>query len=130
MTKKQNIPEAQPKMSRGARLAVVKRISKYLFAHKGLVAICFIIMLVSNTLALAAPKLSQKALDEISPKVIEIIGEDGTVIQKISDVINVDMSRVLFFCSLMLIFYVTSAILSYILATLMIKLSQKVECLC
>ena len=126
MTKKMNTPEAQPKMSRGARLAVVKRISKYLFAHKGLVAICFIIMLVSNTLALAAPKLSQKALDEISPKVIEIIGEDGTVIQKISDVINVDMSRVLFFCSLMLIFYVTSAILSYILATLMIKLSQKV----
>ena len=126
MTKRNNTPEAQPKMSRGAKLAVIKRISKYLFAHKGLVAVCFVIMLVSNTLALAAPKLSQKALDEISPQVIEVISEDGTVIEKISDVINVDMTKVLFYCSLMLIFYATSALLSYILAVLMIRLSQKV----
>ena len=113
-------------MSRGVKLAVIKRISKYLFAHKGLVAVCFIIMLISNTLALAAPKLSQKAIDEISPKIIEVIAEDGTVIEKVSDIISVDMSRVLFYCALMLLFYATSGILSYVLATLMIRLSQKV----
>ncbi|MBQ8849528.1 MAG: ABC transporter ATP-binding protein [Clostridia bacterium] len=113
-------------MSRGAKIAVIKRVSKYLFAHKGLVAVCFVMMLVSNVLALAAPKLSQKAIDEISPEVVEVLLDDGTVIEKVSDVIDVDMGNVIFYCSLMLAFYVISAILSYVLATLMIKLSQKV----
>ena len=113
-------------MSRGAKIAVIKRISKYLFAHKGLVTICFIIMLISNTLALAAPKLSEKAIDEFSPKVIEVLMEDGTVVEKISDIIDVDMGNVIFYCSLMLTFYIISAALSYILAILMIRLSQKV----
>ena len=124
MTKQQT--QAQPKMTKGARLAVVKRISKYLFAHKGLAALCFIIMLASNLLALAAPKLSQKAIDEFSPQIIEVLQEDGTVVEKISDVINVDMSRVLLYTSLMLVFYAASALLSYLLAVLMIRLSQKV----
>ena len=118
--------QAEPKMTKGARLAVVKRISKYLFAHKGLVAVCFIIMLVSNLLALAAPKLSQKAIDEFSPQIIEVLMEDGTVVEKISDVINVDMSKVILYASLMLVFYASSALLSYLLAVLMIRLSQKV----
>ena len=118
--------QAEPKMTKGARLAVVKRISKYLFAHKGLVAVCFIIMLVSNLLALAAPKLSQKAIDEFSPQIVEVLMEDGTVVEKISDVIDVDMSRVLLYTSLMLVFYASSALLSYLLAVLMIRLSQKV----
>ena len=124
MTKQQT--QAQPKMTKGARLAVVKRISKYLFAHKGLVILCFIIMLVSNLLALAAPKLSQKAIDEFSPQVVEVLLEDGTVIEKISDVISVDMSKVILYASLMLAFYAASALLSYLLAVLMIGLSQKV----
>lgn len=124
MTKQQT--QAQPKMTKGARLAVVKRISKYLFAHKGLVILCFIIMLVSNLLALAAPKLSQKAIDEFSPQVVEVLLEDGTVIEKISDVISVDMSKVILYASLMLVFYAASAFLSYLLAVLMIRLSQKV----
>ena len=107
-------------------MAVIKRISKYLFAQKGLVAICFIMMLTSNVLALAAPKLSQKAIDEFSPQIIEVLQADGSIVEQISDVINVDMSRVIFYCSLMLAFYVTSALMSYILAILMIRLSQKV----
>ena len=126
MSKKITTPEGQSKMSAGAKLAVIKRISKYLFKHKGLVAICFIIMLVSNTMALAAPKLSQKAIDEFSPQIIEVIGEDGTVSEMLSDVISVDMSNVIFYCSLMLFFYAASALLSYLLSILMIRLSQKV----
>ena len=113
-------------MSSGAKLAVIKRISKYLFAHKGLVAICFVIMLLSNILGLVAPKLSQKAIDEFSPQIIQVMGEDGNIVEKLSDVINVDMSNVIYYCSLMLFFYAASSLLSYILSILMIRLSQKV----
>ena len=113
-------------MTREAKIAVIKRISKYLFVHKGLVAICFLMMLASNVLALVAPKLSQKAIDEFSPQVIEVLQADGTVVEQISDIISVDMSKVIFYCALMLVFYVTSALMSYILAILMIRLSQKV----
>ena len=126
MTKQAKNTQAPPKMSREAKIAVIKRISKYLFAHKGLVAVCFTLMLISNVLALAAPKLSQKAIDEFSPKVIEVLMEDGSIVEQISDVIDVDMGNVIFYCSLMLGFYVISAVLSYVLATLMIRLSQKV----
>ncbi len=124
--KKKQAGQTAPKMSRGAKIAVIRRIFKYLFVHKGLVALCFCLMLVSNILSLAAPKLSQEAIDEFSPKVIEVILEDGSVTEQLSDVIDVDMSRVIFYCSLMLAFYVISAIMSYILAVLMIRLSQKV----
>ncbi len=124
--KKKKAEGTAPKMSRGAKLAVIRRIFKYLFAHKGLVAICFVMMLLSNVLSLAAPKLSQKAIDEFSPKIIEVIQPDGSVVEEISDVIDVDMGRVVFYCALMLAFYILSAVLSYILAVLMIRLSQKV----
>ena len=89
--------------------AVIRRVSKYLFAHKATVILCLCLMLSSNLLALAAPKLSQKAIDAIEP---------GAG--------NVDISKVLFFASLMLVFYIISALLSYILSTLMVKLSQKI----
>ena len=124
--KKKRVAAAQPKMSKGAKMAVIRRISKYLFAHKGLVAVCFVMMLMSNLLSLAAPKLSQKAIDEFSPKVIEIVQADGSVIETLSDVIDVNMGKVLLYCGLMLAFYVISAVMSYILAVLMIRLSQKV----
>ncbi|MBQ9783864.1 MAG: ABC transporter ATP-binding protein [Clostridia bacterium] len=96
-------------MSRSAKMAVIRRISKYLFAHKAMVMTCFCLMLVSNLLALAAPKLSQNAIDAIEPGAGQV-----------------DFSRVFFFCSLMLVFYVVSAVLSYILAMMMVRLSQKI----
>ncbi len=117
---KQQGKETEP-MSRGAKMAVFKRIAKYLFAHKGLIAICFSMMLVSNLLSLAAPKLSQMAIDEIVPPTEEL----GDIISSDQD-FEVNVERVIFFCSIMLGFYVVSAILSYLLAILMVKLSQKV----
>jgi len=123
---KTNVSEKNAKKPRGAKLAVIKRVSKYLFAHKGLVALCFVMMLVSNVLALAAPKLSQKAIDEFSPKVIEIILEDGTVAEEITKITEVDLGKVLLYCGLMLLFYTVSAAMSYVLAILMVRLSQKV----
>ena len=88
---------------------VIKRVAKYLFEHKLTVIFCLAIMLTSNLLALAAPKLSQKAIDAMAPG----IGQ-------------VDIKTVLIFASLMLVFYAISALLSYILAITMVKLGQKI----
>ncbi|MBQ9086583.1 MAG: ABC transporter ATP-binding protein [Clostridia bacterium] len=96
-------------MSRDAKAAVVRRISKYLVQHKGTVLICFVMMVCSNVLALAAPKLSQRAIDAIEPGVGKV-----------------DFRSVIFYCALMLVFYILSALLSYLLAVTMVKLSQKI----
>ena len=91
------------------KVAVIKRMAKYIFEHKAHLAICFVIMLTSNLLALAAPKLSQSAIDAIEPGVGKV-----------------DMQKVLFFAALMLLFYVVSASLSYLLSILMVKLGKKI----
>lgn len=111
---KAELSEKAPKMSRAARWTVIRRVSKYLFAHKTMIVICLTLMILSNVLALVAPKLSQLALDEIVPPVGSAEG------------FEINVGRVAMFCSLMLGFYITSAILSYILAILMVRLSQKV----
>ena len=98
-----------PKMSREAKVRVIRRVSKYLFQHKSMVILCFFMMILSNVLALAAPKLSQRAIDAIEPGVGKV-----------------DFSAVFLYCSLMLVFYITSACLSYLLAVTMVKLSQKI----
>ena len=105
-----NAPGDSPtKMSKDAKLAVVRRISRYLFAHKATVALCFILMIASNLLALVAPKLSQKAIDAIEPGAFKV-----------------DIETVVFYCALMLLFYALSALLSYLLAIMMVRLSQKI----
>ena len=91
------------------KMAVLKRMSKYLLQHKAMLVVCFTIMMISNILALAAPKLSQKAIDAIEPGV-------GAV----------DFRSVFFYAAMMLIFYVVSALLSYLLAVMMVRLSQKI----
>ncbi len=89
--------------------AVLKRIARYLLEHKPTLIICLLMMLTSNILALAAPKISQKAIDEIE------LGAG-----------NIDVSRVVVYCLIMLGFYAVSALLSYILAITMVRLSQKI----
>ena len=48
--------------------AVILRILKYLLAHKGLLALAAILTLASNTLALAAPEISGRAIDAIASR--------------------------------------------------------------
>ncbi len=96
-------------MSKEAKFKVIRRVSKYLFAHKGLVILCFVIMITSNLLALVAPKLSEKAINAIE------VGAG-----------KIDVSFVLSYCVLMLLCYAVSAFLSYLLSILMIKLSQRI----
>ena len=81
----------------------------YLLQHKGMVAVCLTLMALSNGLALAAPKLSQKAIDAIEP---------GAGL--------VDMDSVWFYAALMIGSYLLSSVMSYVLAVLMIRLSQKI----
>ncbi len=88
---------------------VIRRMARYLFRHKAMVILCFCLMLLSNLLALAAPKLSEKAIDAIEPGLGRVV-----------------FSEVFFWCAWMLVFYVLSAVLSYILAILMVKLGQKI----
>ncbi|MGM9683343.1 MAG: ABC transporter ATP-binding protein [Eubacteriales bacterium] len=96
-------------MTRSGRFSVIKRIAGYLMQHKPTLLVCLVLMIVSNVMALAAPKFSQRAIEAIEP---------GAG--------NVDFQHVFLYCSLMLIFYAASGILSYVLARMMIKLSQKI----
>jgi len=91
------------------RQAVLRRVAGYLMTHKPTVLLCFLMMLVSNVLALVAPKLSQRAIDAI------IAGKGA-----------VDFPKVYLYVGLMLAFYALSALLSYLLAVLMVRLSQKI----
>ena len=91
------------------RKQVIIRLWKYLYEHKLLIFAALALTLGSNLLALIGPTLAGWAIDAI-----------GTEAGK------VDFPRVFTYCGLMLLFYVVSSALSYILAVLMIHLSQKV----
>ena len=88
--------------------AVILRILKYLLAHKGLLALAAILTLASNTLALAAPEISGRAIDAIASQ-----GQ-------------VDFDKVYLYAFLMIILYALSALLGYLLALVMITISRKV----
>ena len=118
--KKKRVKEERPSLKKelqdgqysgkGAiKVAVLKRMSKYLLQHKGMLLICFLLMIASNVLALAAPKLSELAINAIEPGV-------GAV----------DFDKVFFYAALMLVFYALSAVLSFVLAIMMVRLSQKI----
>lgn len=87
---------------------VLKRLSKYVFAHWKLFLIAVIFTLLSNQLSLLGPEYSGNAIDAIT-------GEGG-----------VDFDAVWHNVVRMLLCYVLSAVLSYCLSVLMIHLSQKI----
>ena len=91
------------------KVAVLRRMAKYLLQHKPMLVFCFSLMIISNVLSLAAPKLSQRAIDAIEPGA-------GAV----------DIRSAIFYAVLMLVFYAVSAGLSYLLAFMMVKLGQKI----
>ncbi|MDY3785100.1 MAG: ABC transporter ATP-binding protein [Eubacteriales bacterium] len=93
------------------RSAVIKRMGGYMLKHKITVLFALIIMIVSNVLALAGPKLSEGAI---------------SAIEKYSETGSVDFDSVYFYCGLMIVFYIASAVLSYILSITLVKLGQKI----
>jgi len=96
-------PQKRPKK------AVILRLGKYLFQYKWQVFLVFCLMIISNVLALVGPKLSGYAIDAIEP------GPGLVIFQK-----------VFYYCTLMIIFYAVSSLLSYLFSIMMINLSQKV----
>lgn len=89
--------------------AILKRLWRYLYAYKWLFLLALILSVASNLLALIGPKLSGFAIDAIEP---------GTG--------RVDFPVVFRYAGLMVIFYLISSGLSYLLATLMIRISCNV----
>lgn len=93
---------------KGKKAALI-RLGSYLFRHKLYVVTAFILMLASNLLALLGPSLSAKAINAIN------LG-----------VGKVDMDVVTTNVILMVIVYAASAIMSFLLAALLVKLGQKI----
>jgi len=96
-------------MDRAGRTRVLLRVCKYLFKDRFAMLGAFVMMLVSNLLALAGPKIT------------------GFIIDAIDAETGVDMNTVTKWCIVLVVFYVTSAILSYFLAVLMAWISQRVS---
>ena len=91
------------------KLRVLRRMGKYLFAHPVWVCIALFLMLSSNLLALAAPKISALAIDLIQ------LGKG-----------NIDLEKVFLYVILLLGCYALSSLLAYLLAVVMVHLSQKI----
>ena len=92
---------------------VFLRLGRYLFHFKGTLVLALFLVVISNLLALVGPALSGRAIDAI-----RLDPETGKA--------AVDFDTVFFFCGLMAVFYVVSAILSYLLSIVMTHFSQKI----
>ena len=96
-------------MDRAGRTRVLLRVCKYLFKDRFAMLGAFVMMLVSNLLALAGPKITGIIIDAIDRKT------------------GVDMHTVTKWCIVLVVFYIISAVLSYLLAVLMAWISQRVS---
>lgn len=91
------------------RKKVLLRLWTYLFQHKWMILAALLLTFTSNLLALLGPILSGLAIDYI-----------GTAPGQ------ANFPMVFYYCGLMLVFYIVSSGLSYVLSVLMVRLSQKV----
>ncbi len=91
------------------RKKVLLRLWTYLFQHKWMILAALLLTFTSNLLALLGPMLSGLAIDYIGTAPGEA-----------------NFPMVFYYCGLMLLFYIISSALSYLLSVLMIRLSQKV----
>lgn len=87
---------------------ILRRLWKYLYRFKFLMAAALFLTVVGNTLALVGPRLSGRAIDAIHGK--------G----------NVDFPVVYKCCILMLVCYALSSLFEWLLSTMLIRLSQKI----
>lgn len=91
------------------RKGTLVRLVKYMMIYKYLLILALLLTIGSNLLALVGPKLSGQAIGVI---------EENTAC--------VDIPKVLYYAALMVLFYLSSAVLSYLLNILMINISKKV----
>ncbi len=91
------------------RKGTILRLGTYLMQYWYWVLLALLLTVGSNLLALVGPMLSGYAIDAIEPG----IGK-------------VDFPKVFYYAGMMVVFYLISSLLSYILAVLMIQISRKV----
>lgn len=91
------------------RKGTILRLGTYLMQYRYWVLLALALTIGSNLLALVGPMLSGYAIDAIEPG----IGK-------------VDFPRVFYYAGIMVLFYLFSSVLSYILGVLMIYISRKV----
>ena len=91
------------------KLKVLFRLWKYMVRFRWGYLLALVLSIGSNLFSLIGPKLSGFAIDAIG---------DGLTIG------TVDFGTVLYYCGLMLIFYVFSSLMQYILQIVMIRLSR------
>ena len=103
-----NKKQPAKKLDRKTAKGIFLRLSGYLMKHWPLFLLAILLTLASNHLALLGPKFSGNAIDTIA-------AENG-----------VDFQAVWLNVGKMLACYIASAILSYLLAVLMIQLSQRI----
>ena len=103
------------KLDRKTTASVIKRLSKYVLAHWPLFLTAVLFTLLSNQLSLLGPRFSGSAIDAIT-------GIDPASAEASRPFFSTVWHNV----TLMLVCYVAAAILSYVLAVLMIRLSQRI----
>ncbi len=95
----------RPKDRRG----VILRLTRYLLRYKGMVVLAIALTISSNLFQLVGPTLCGLAIDAVEPG-------PG----------RVDFARVFIYAGWMVAFYAASALLSYALSILMIRISQRI----
>ena len=88
------------------RRYVLKRLWDYLYFYKGKLILAIFLTLIANILSLIGPYLTGRTISAM---------EDG-----------VNFNQVFFFAALMIVFYLLSSLLSYILSIAMVRISQSV----
>ncbi len=91
------------------RKGTILRLGTYLMQYRYWVLLALALTIGSNLLALVGPMLSGYAIDAIEPGVGKV-----------------DFPLVFYYVEMMVVFYLFSSVLSYILAVLMIHISRKV----
>lgn len=89
--------------------STLMRLGRYIMRYRMLAITALILSVSGNVLALLGPMLSGYAIDAIAPGVSAV-----------------DFKKVFFYCGLMAIFYIISALFAYILSLVTINLSQKI----
>ena len=114
------------KLDRKSGMKVLKRMLSYLFRYKWSAILALFMMLLSNLLALIGPLVSGYAVDSMMDD------PSGKMIWQplyglcCSFFDSPIVGEVFYYCVLMVLIYVVSALLSFALASLMIVISQKI----
>lgn len=88
---------------------ILKRMSKYLYKYKLTIFISIVLTIISNIFVLIGPMLSGYA--------IETIEKGGS---------NIDFYQIFYYAFLMIVFYIASSILSYIISIVMVKTARNI----